>query len=95
MDPKIIQLEQVAAGLWRAPVSGRLGSWLLRAADGFTGRANSALPLGDPGVPLPAAVAAVSDWYRTRGLPPMAQARYARHGFRPAYRYHYRVAPAG
>ena len=26
----------------------RLGDWLLRAADGWTGRANSALPLGDP-----------------------------------------------
>jgi N-acetylglutamate synthase len=49
----------------------RLGDWLLRAADGFTGRANSALAVGDPGVPLQDALAAVTGWYRARGLPPM------------------------
>jgi ribosomal protein S18 acetylase RimI-like enzyme len=71
MDTKITELELVAAELWQAPVCDRLGSWLLRAAEGFTGRANSALPLGDPGLPLPAAVAAVTEWYRSRDLPPM------------------------
>ena len=49
----------------------RLGSWLLRADGGFTGRANSALPLGDPGLPLAGAVDEVEAWYRARGLPPM------------------------
>lgn len=49
----------------------RLGSWLLRAEGGFTGRANSALPLGDPGRPLARAVDEVAEWYRARGLPPM------------------------
>jgi hypothetical protein len=43
----------------------------LRAARGFTGRANSALAVGDPGVPLDDALAAVGDWYRARGLPAM------------------------
>ena len=38
---------------------------------GFTGRANSALPVGDPGLPLPEAVKAVEDWYRRRDLRPM------------------------
>jgi len=33
--------------------------------------ANSVLPLGDPGLPLDDALASVTDWYRTRGLPPM------------------------
>ena len=47
-----------AALHWQAPEQERLGDWLLRAAEGFTGRANSALPLGDPGSPLPEAVAA-------------------------------------
>jgi GNAT superfamily N-acetyltransferase len=42
---------------------------LLRAGHGFTGRANSALPVGDPGSPLPAAVSSVEQWYRARGLP--------------------------
>jgi N-acetylglutamate synthase len=67
----IIGLEQVAAAHWRGTEEEWLGEWLLRAAEGFTGRANSALPLGDPGVPLDEALAAVTQWYRARGLPPM------------------------
>lgn len=61
----------MAAGHWRGTEEEWLGDWLLRAAEGFTGRANSALPLGDPGVLPDAAVAAVTEWYRARGLPPM------------------------
>ena len=68
---QIDELERAAARHWQAPETQRLGEWLLRAAQGFTGRANSALPLGDPGVPLPEAVAAVTDWYLRRALPPM------------------------
>jgi ribosomal protein S18 acetylase RimI-like enzyme len=67
----IDDLERIAARHWQAPQTGPLGDWLLRAADGFTGRANSALPVGDPGVPLPEAVTLVEDWYRRRALPPM------------------------
>jgi GNAT superfamily N-acetyltransferase len=70
-DPRIEDLERAAARHWQAPDTHRLGGWLLRAAAGFTGRANSALPLGDPGLPLAEAVTAVEDWYRRRGLPPM------------------------
>ncbi|MFI6104427.1 GNAT family N-acetyltransferase [Streptomyces sp. NPDC051310] len=40
---------------------------------GFTRRANSALPLGDPGMPLDAALARVRDWYGQRGLPAYIQ----------------------
>jgi N-acetylglutamate synthase len=67
----ITELERMAAAHWRGTEEERLGDWLLRAAEGFTGRANSALPLGDPGLPPDAAVAAVTEWYRARGLPPM------------------------
>lgn len=67
----IEELERVAAAHWRGTEEERLGDWLLRAAAGFTGRANSALPLGDPGLPLPEAVDAVIAWYSARGLPPM------------------------
>jgi N-acetylglutamate synthase len=67
----IVELERVAARHWRGTDEEWLGGWLLRAADGFTGRANSALPLGDPGMPLDNALAAVTRWYRARGLPPM------------------------
>ena len=71
MDDAIGALERVAALHWRAPEEERLGGWLLRAASGFTGRANSALAVGDPGVPLDAALAAVGGWYGARGLTPM------------------------
>jgi len=67
----ITELEHIAARHWRGTDEDRLGGWLLRAADGFTGRANSALPLGDPGMPLDDALAAVARWYRDRALPPM------------------------
>lgn len=67
----ITDLERIAAVHWRGTEEEWLGDWLLRAAGGFTGRANSALPLGDPGLPLDQALDAVIDWYRARGLPPM------------------------
>ncbi len=71
MTISIADLEQRAALGWRAPEEARLGDWLLRAAGGFTGRANSALGLGDPGRPLDRAARAVQDWYEARGLPAM------------------------
>jgi ribosomal protein S18 acetylase RimI-like enzyme len=67
----IIELERMAAAHWRGTEEAWLGDWLLRAAEGFTGRANSVLPLGDPGMPLDEALAAVTQWYRARGLRPM------------------------
>jgi GNAT superfamily N-acetyltransferase len=50
-----------------------LGDWVLRAAHGYTGRANSVLPLGDPGCPLETAVERAERWYAARGLPAKAQ----------------------
>jgi GNAT superfamily N-acetyltransferase len=41
----------------------------VRASEGFTGRGNSVLPLGDPGKPLHDALAEVERWYGARGLP--------------------------
>jgi ribosomal protein S18 acetylase RimI-like enzyme len=67
----MIELERSAAAHWRGTEEQWLGEWLLRAADGFTGRANSALALGDPGVPLDAALDYVTGWYGARGLPAM------------------------
>ena len=67
----IIDFERMASAHWRGTEEEWLGGWLLRAAEGFTGRANSALPLGDPGLPLDEALVAVTRWYRARGLPPM------------------------
>ena len=67
----IIDFERMASAHWRGTEEEWLGDWLLRAAEGFTGRANSALPLGDPGLPLDEALVAVTQWYRARDLPPM------------------------
>lgn len=66
-------LQLVCAAGWQAPVQERLGSWILRAGGGFTGRANSVLPVGDPGVPLDDALERVHDFYARAGLPPQAE----------------------
>jgi ribosomal protein S18 acetylase RimI-like enzyme len=67
------EVQRVAALGWRALETARLGDWLLRAGGGFTGRANSALALGDPGTPISDAVARVEAWYAERGLTPRLQ----------------------
>ncbi|GGZ07419.1 N-acetyltransferase [Streptomyces olivaceoviridis] len=67
------ELVRISSRAWRPVESERLGEWELRAAGGFTRRANSVLPLGDPGLPLDAALAAVRRWYGERGLPAYAQ----------------------
>ncbi|MEU1704856.1 GNAT family N-acetyltransferase [Streptomyces sp. NPDC005706] len=67
------ELARVAARAWRPVESERLGEWELRAAQGFTRRANSVLPLGDPGLGLDAALEAVRRWYGERGLPAYVQ----------------------
>jgi N-acetylglutamate synthase len=66
-------LERVMALGWPGLETARLGGWLLRAAGGFTRRANSALTAGDSGVPLDAALDAVRSFYADRGLPPSVQ----------------------
>ncbi|MGW7464176.1 GNAT family N-acetyltransferase [Streptomyces xantholiticus] len=67
------ELARVTARAWQPVESERLGDWELRAAAGFTRRANSVLPLGDPGLPLDGALARVRDWYAARGLPAYVQ----------------------
>ncbi|WP_274561786.1 GNAT family N-acetyltransferase [Streptomyces spiramyceticus] len=67
------ELARVTARAWQPVESEPLGDWLLRAAGGFTRRANSALPLGDPGMPLDAALVKVREWYAVRGLPAYVQ----------------------
>lgn len=60
------ELARVCARAWRPVESERLGEWELRAASGFTRRANSVLPLGDPGLPLDGALDVVRRWYGDR-----------------------------
>ncbi|MET7289696.1 GNAT family N-acetyltransferase [Streptomyces sp. NPDC005573] len=67
------ELARIASRAWRPVESEPLGEWELRAAGGFTRRANSVLPLGDPGLPLDAALESVRRWYGERGLPAYVQ----------------------
>lgn len=67
------ELERVAARAWPPLEQEPLGDWRLRAASGFTRRANSVLPLGDPGMPLPQALTEVVAWYERRSLPAYVQ----------------------
>ncbi|MFJ3763890.1 GNAT family N-acetyltransferase [Streptomyces sp. NPDC090082] len=67
------ELARATARAWRPVESEALGEWTLRAADGFTRRANSVLPLGDPGLPVADALTQVRAWYAARGLPAYVQ----------------------
>lgn len=64
-------LERLCADAWPAPVVRGLGAWRLRAGGGFTRRANSALAVGDPGMPVPHALAEVRRFAAEHGIPPM------------------------
>ncbi|GAB2911626.1 GNAT family N-acetyltransferase [Streptomyces sp. NPDC058869] len=67
------ELAAVTARAWLPVESEALGDWRLRAAGGFTRRANSVLPLGDPGLPLGEAFGRVRRWYGERDLPAYIQ----------------------
>lgn len=64
----IDDLERIMVDGWQPLERAELGGWLLRAAAGFSGRANSVLPLGNPGVTLSEAVDRCESWYDERGL---------------------------
>ncbi len=85
-------LERRAAQDWPPEESEPLGEWLLRAAGGYSRRANSALALGDPGLPMAEALRRVEEWYAARGLPALVLTvpteavadQVAAEGWRPA-----------
>jgi ribosomal protein S18 acetylase RimI-like enzyme len=66
-------MQRICWAGWPARDSEQLGDWVLRAHGGITGRANSAMAVGDPGLPVPEALHRVSAWYAERGLPPLLQ----------------------
>jgi ribosomal protein S18 acetylase RimI-like enzyme len=79
VDP-VYEVEQRCADAWPALVEERLGDWRLRAAGGFTGRANSTLTCGDPGVPVPEALHRVVTFAKLNGIRPSAHVvRDSRH----------------
>jgi N-acetylglutamate synthase len=69
----VARLENLCADAWPAPVEFPLGQWRLRAAGGFTARANSALVVGDPGRPVPDALVEVVRFAAEHGVAPRAQ----------------------
>jgi N-acetylglutamate synthase len=71
---EVISLELAANDAWPAPTQARLGSWILRAAGNWTGRANSALAVGDPDRTLEAAIDGVVEWYADHGQQPLINA---------------------
>jgi len=66
-------LQRICWAGWPAREVQMLGDWALRAHGGITGRANSAMAVGDPGMPVPAALDRVAAFYGERGLPPLVQ----------------------
>lgn len=69
----VARLEQLRSDAWPAPVRRKLGGWLLRAAGGYTKRANSALVLGDPGMPVEAALGQLREFADEHGTAPLVQ----------------------
>ena len=73
LDATVTEVQRMSALSWRALETERMGGWRLRAGGGFTGRANSVLPLGEPGLRFDDAIAYVERWYDDRGLVPRFQ----------------------
>ncbi|QMW67246.1 GNAT family N-acetyltransferase [Mumia sp. ZJ1417] len=67
------ELAEICTRGWPPRVLEKLGAWTLRAAGGFTGRANSAGIHGDPGTDFADAVTRIEEFYAAHGLPPKAQ----------------------
>jgi N-acetylglutamate synthase len=68
----ITLLESECATAWPALVDEPLGEWRMRAAAGFTGRANSTMTLGDPGVGIADALVRTVGFAERHGINPCA-----------------------
>ncbi|HEU5270016.1 MAG TPA: GNAT family N-acetyltransferase [Jatrophihabitans sp.] len=66
---EILQLARIGRLGWRAAHRTELDGWLLSADHGWTGRANSVLPLRMPDRPLDELLAAARAFYAEHGLP--------------------------
>lgn len=69
----VARLEQICADGWPAPVDRPLGGWRMRAAAGFTGRANSTLAAADPGMPVADALGRAQTFAAQHQLPARLQ----------------------
>ncbi|HEX2903633.1 MAG TPA: GNAT family N-acetyltransferase [Jatrophihabitans sp.] len=64
----VLELARIGRLGWRAATRTQLDGWLLDADLGWTGRANSALPLGQLDRPLDAGLVELRSYYEGRGL---------------------------
>jgi ribosomal protein S18 acetylase RimI-like enzyme len=71
MEPSI-RLEHECADAWPVLAEERLGDWRMRAAGGFTGRANSTLTTGNPGMDVAEALRRTVDFAALHGIGPCA-----------------------
>lgn len=104
VDVDDLELERIAALGWQAEHQAWVGRWLLRASDGFTGRANSVLPLGHLDLDLDEALDEVTAWYAGYDLPPRCavpaparddlRAALAARGWTPSWGANVMVAPS-
>lgn len=66
----VLECERRIVNAWPAPATLLIGDWVLRFANGYSGRANAATPL-KPGAELDeAAFVLIEELYRADGLPP-------------------------
>ncbi len=72
-DVSPADMQRICWAGWPARDHELLGDWALRAHGGITGRANSAMAVGDPGMPVADALEQAARWYAGRGLPPLLQ----------------------
>jgi ribosomal protein S18 acetylase RimI-like enzyme len=70
---EILELQRIARLGWRAAEVAELDGWQLYADQGWTGRANSVLPLSTPHRPLPQLLAEAGRFYAEHGLPLLIQ----------------------
>jgi len=66
---EILELARIGRLGWRAAHQAELNGWLLSADRGWTGRANSVLPLRTPDRPLDELLDAARGFYAEHGLP--------------------------
>lgn len=66
----VARLQNLCADAWPALVDRPLGAWRLRAAGGFSGRANAAVAIGDPGVGTAAALSIVHGFAEEHDIAP-------------------------
>ena len=70
LSQRIIELEKLSDLTWPAQEIVEYGKWRLRISDGFSMRANSVLPIGDPPIDLSSAVDEITNIYRENKLKP-------------------------